>query len=94
MLQAKKSREEVREARRTEASHSVYVHGFSDDTTEEQLRSLFSAAGHIDRVFMDTNKRVTLTNSSASNRLYLKGCDLNTCRSDYFNDYTFLSSDE
>ena len=57
-FQAKKTKEEVVEMRKVEASHSIYVQGFADETTEDQLKVLFEKAGTIERVNMIAGKKV------------------------------------
>ena len=56
----KKTRDEMLQARRTEASHSIYVQGFAEDTTEKQLAELFQSAGTIEKIFMDNGNKVRL----------------------------------
>lgn len=46
------------EIRQSEMDHSVYVHGFDEETTEEQLIELFKSAGSIEKVYIDKGKKV------------------------------------
>ena len=50
------------EAKRTEVNHSIYVQGLRGDTTEAQLRDVFSAVGTVEKVFVDTGKKVSVVN--------------------------------
>ena len=46
------------ELRQSELDHSIYVHGFDEEVSEDQLINLFKGVGSIEKVYLDKGRKV------------------------------------
>ena len=44
--------------RKAEFDHSIYVHGFDDEVSEDQLINLFKEVGSIEKIYLDKGRKV------------------------------------